>query len=520
MKQTLVFLTALVLALCTLLSASAAGPEKGYTLPEGLKTLPAGIGDLSLPEGLPEPVKVIGFSAADGKVYADLDREVPQLKILERNVLENAESTIFSKKNTNTAEANMFSRENAVFTVRMIWKLGDCEFVREYNTWGGYLSFSSAAVRQELDAAAFGPYTSAVRTVSFFENGNLDAETFELEGEAERFLRSVYFDREGRASSALYRWSSVNPAGYFLEVRQDAEGTLTGLVCRDGKTRFSAASQPATERLDFLNGARAQSLDPIAFNEQMYSKYPEVANVLSPDYENWDDWHEGGWDDPEIVLPEPGSADDPASPYYAVPEPATMTDLGVLPPAGAATATDLPATMTDLSAPAFRSPEPATLTDLSAPAFPVPEPATPTDLPAPAFPVPEPATLTDLPAPADIPDTVSAAPAVPDAPAAPETLEPEAPAAPEPAVLPEAEPAKGEDSGKTSPFPDKTRVWSLSFGTSFEHTVYAFVTEDPLFVIKGGKAVLNPAAKDFNGDRITVNRTLRCETPVFELPSR
>lgn len=101
-------------------------------------------------------------------------------------------------------------------------------------------------------------------------------------------------------------------------------------------------------------------------------------------------------------------------------------------------------------------------------------PATATDLPA---------TATDLTAPAEEP------------------------------ALPDEEPV---EEGETT---ENTRVWMISYGDWFESRIYAFASDDPIFIMRDGKAMPNTAAKDINGTPVTWSEAGAAVSPTFEAPA-
>ena len=78
---------------------------------------------------------------------------------------------------------------------------------------------------------------------------------------------------------------------------------------------------------------------------------------------------------------------------------------------------------------------------------------------------------------------------------------------------PEAEPVP--ESEPT----ENTRVWLISYGDYFESTIYAFASDDPLFIIQDGKAVPNPDAKDINGTPVSYKEMDTTGTPAFDAPA-
>lgn len=63
---------------------------------------------------------------------------------------------------------------------------------------------------------------------------------------------------------------------------------------------------------------------------------------------------------------------------------------------------------------------------------------------------------------------------------------------------------------------ENTRLWLIAYGDYFESTMYAFASDDPLFLIQGDIVVPNPDAKDINGTPVTYQEMDTTATPVFE----
>lgn len=328
MKRAVIFLLMLALLSGLALPAGAAG---SYTLPEPLKTVPAKVEGLSLPGELPPYVPVKSFSVdEDGAIRLELGEKVPRLKILEQNLMEGVDSTIFTKKNASSAEAHMSGKENSIFTVRMIWPFGASEYIRDYANWSGTLSFVSGSAAEEADPALFAPYTSAVRTLSFNEGGVPVSETWELANDTDRFSRVAAYGTDGKLRSVSQVWESVKVGGYKFAVEMDGSGNLTALTVQDKKNSFSARSLRISESPDAVILLSAESLDPAAFDDLLARNYPQLSRGLI-DYstsldEEIDEDFLAMWNLTFEDLVDP----------QVLPEPSTMTDLS-------ATATDLPA---------------------------------------------------------------------------------------------------------------------------------------------------------------------------------
>jgi len=340
MKRAAIFLLVLSLLAGLTMTAEAAS---SCTLPEALKTVPGTMEGLFGPGELPPYVEINRFTVGeDGTIRLELSQAVPRLKILERDAMTDIESTIFSKKNTDTADTHMVGREDSVFIVRMIWKVRNMDYIREYTTWSGYLMFSACTAVEEVDPAGFEPYTSAVRTLNFNEVGVPYSETWTLENGDDRFFRTASYDWQGKLTSLKQAWESV--AGDYQYITEtDRDGNLTALTVNDKKTQFYAESIQLNESTDSATLLSLSSLDSTSFDEQLAAGYPQLSRELI-DYTAGETTF-----DPGLA----GLYSMPAETPEVPPEPSTMTDLAP------STMTDLgPSTMTDLG--------PSTMTDLPA----------------------------------------------------------------------------------------------------------------------------------------------------------
>ena len=386
MKRTLALICVMLLACCPAAPAFSAGAD--YSLPDSLKGVPAAAERVSLPADLPEPANITSFSLDGGTIAVELDRPVPRLKIMELDFVKAVESTIFSRKNTASAETHRTGGDSSVFSVLMIWDLDGVAYTQEYNTWSGPLSFSRAGLSEAAAPDAFPGWTSAVRELEFREDGTLLSETWKLDRQDDTFTRTALYDETGELESCTASWRSADYSGYILDAGFAPDGSLISVRCRNDRTDFSAESLPVDADVDKLLSLRDNSYDGAAFEAELRAAYPTLTEILY------------------------GFSEFPALAYA-----------------------DLPSTATDL-----------------------------------------PSTATDLP-------------------------EPEAEAVPE-----------GEAT-------EDTRIWLISYGDYFESTIYAFASDDPLFILEDGKAVPNPDAKDINGTPVAWAEMNTSVTPAFEAPA-
>ena len=437
MKRAAIFLLVFSLLAGLTLTAEAAS---SYTLPDALKNVPRKAEELSIPGELPPYVQITLWKVEEnGAIRLELEEPVPRLKIMEQNVLEDVESTIFTKKNASVADAHQVGKEDPVFSVKMIWKLGEMDYIRTYDTWSGSLRFSGCSASEEVDPAGFEPYTSVKRTLSFGEAGNPICETWQLEGEKDRFTRSVYYDNDGRFFSMTQAWESVKPGDYQVITETDKAGNLTALTVNDKKNSFCAKSVTVSSNPQAALFLSVETVDQNSFDEQIEKKYPQLARGLI-------DYDAVGDDelDPEFLAMFNLTRDSLGN-FGLANDPSTITDMG-------------PSTTTDMG--------PSTTTDMG--------PSTTTDM--------GPSTTTDM--------GPSASKDVPE----------------------------DEDLGDLVPIPANARIWALNFGTLLKGQVYAFITTDPVIVMKDGKAALNPEAVDVNGDPIRLKKH-KLTSPPIEIPA-
>ena len=120
MKRAAIFLLVFSLLAGLMTTAEAAS---SYTLPDALKNVPRKAEELSIPGELPPYVQITVWKVEEnGAIHLELEEPVPRLKIMEQNILEDVESTIFTKKNATVADAHQVGKEDPVFSVKMIWK--------------------------------------------------------------------------------------------------------------------------------------------------------------------------------------------------------------------------------------------------------------------------------------------------------------------------------------------------------------------------------------------------------------
>ena len=254
-----------------------AAPKDGYKVPDGLASVPAKISNLSLPASPPPAVGVVSFSVSDGVVSAELSEPVQKMKILELSGQDNAESTIFSRKDAAAAEAHASNKNSASFLIRMIWKQGKTEFTREYFARSGQADFLKFTATETLDTKAYPPYTSAVRTVYYDETGVPLSEVLSFENEKESFSRVAGYDAGGNLAFVRQSWRSLVKNGYVLDVVRDASGLLTALLYKGNDSDFLIRSQSAGESLLSENSVRASSRDINLFDEEFSRKYPSLS---------------------------------------------------------------------------------------------------------------------------------------------------------------------------------------------------------------------------------------------------
>ncbi len=457
MKRAATFFLSICILSIFLLNADAA---VSFSLPEPLKTVAIKTEKLGLPEELPPYVQVNCFTVNDnGTIHLELSEAVPRLKILEKNTENDTESTIFMKKNISVADAYIMNRENTTFIVRMIWKLDGMDFVREYSTKSGSLSFSSCYAYKKMDPEAFAPYTSAVRALSFTQNGIPTAETWSLDSKKSRFCRTATYDKDGTLYSVRYEWESVRNSEYQYLVEADKNGEITALTVKDWKNAFYAVSSQLDENPDAVISLSFESLDSKVFTDTLESKYPKLALELinySASVNQVDE---------DFMIKQELSTEDTTNPT-----PASL--LSIMTDSAPSTMTDLrPSTMTDLA--------PSTMTVLAPSTMTVLAPSTMTDI--------GPSTMTDL-APSTMTDLG-------------------------PSTMTDL-PAKKEN--RITSIPSNTRLWSLNFSNYSKPIVHAFITSDPLLIFRRGKVIINPKARDINGKTIKLKKG-KFTTPVLEI---
>ncbi|MBR0086802.1 MAG: hypothetical protein IJL98_03570 [Lachnospiraceae bacterium] len=272
MKRALTLLCAVMLVLLPLAGAHAASsPKNGYILPEELKKIPAKASAVALPEGLPEPARVTEFSVSDtGRLTLKLDREVPKLVVTEINFVDAVENTIFSRKNTDSADAHRTGNEDSIFNVYIYWG-GDTGLTQEYNTWNGPLEFARASLSDDADGAN-AEYT-------FREDGTLISETRTVEDTKDRFVRTVTFGEDGKTESCMVSWRQAGFGGYVLDAGFSPDGKLTGLECRTDDTAFTLRSEAldADDRAKLI--LRENCYDPISYDEVITEKYRSISKA-------------------------------------------------------------------------------------------------------------------------------------------------------------------------------------------------------------------------------------------------
>ncbi len=356
LKRSVPFVLALLLALSFSACALADG---AYTLPAGMKTVFASQESLDLPE-LPDPVEVISFTEKNGEISVQLSGKVPRLKISELDFKTGNESTIFSQKDTDSAQTHTAGKGELIHYVVLAWDMGDYTLERTYNNWYGEMAFDSLALVQKMDPAEISPYTEGTRKLAFDIDGSLLNETCTLLSRDYSLTRTASYDAEKGLTGVLVSWKDLdNLGGTFLEAGMDRAGNLTYLYNQVKWVGFLARSQTTDQDMNVYGGVRADCYNIASFDQQLRKNYPQVASLVS-------------------------------------------------------TATDLPAA--------------------------------------------------------------------------------------------------------SAPVPENARIWVLNVGDYLDSSVCVFVTEDPFFLYENGKAVVNKAAKDINGDALKLDKKTTVSSPAFELP--
>ena len=326
MKRFTAILCIMLLALAAVLPAGA--ETAVYLLPESLAAVPASVSGVSLPSGLPDPVRITSFSAKGSNVSLKLNSKVPSLKITELDFGKAEENSIFSKKDTASAEAHRAGKDTGILTVLLSWDLDGLTYTREYNTWSGDLRFVNAGLTETADAAGFAPWTSAERELSFREDGSLLSEAWKLSDESGTFTRTALYGTDGQLERCTVAWRSAEYGGSLLEAGLAPDGTILSLQCRTDETDFIIKSVPVSAGQLQIWNLRDTCYDPEAFDASFRAAYPKLA----AEYFSLDD------EEPAEV-PAPTRTPTPAAPL-----PATRTDLA------SGTRTDLAASETPVPA--------------------------------------------------------------------------------------------------------------------------------------------------------------------------
>ena len=313
MKRTLILICILALLLGLYPAAQAAdSPSGGFKLPKPLKSVPAAVEGMDLPEGLPGDVTANDYSEEDGLITIHLSEKVPSLRVTEVDYTEGMENTIFSKRNADYAETHRSSdSEMRSLNVTMTWKFeGGAVYTKLYNSLPGFLMFSGATLTVPVEPEDFKGWDTVDRRIAFRENGTLDNETWTLANEKDTLIRTATYGEDGKLEKVFLSWRGNDFDGYILDVETGADGTLQSIRYRTRRNDFTARSIPLSATPEELTNFRFNSYAIDQFDSQFMVNYPVLAMQIY-----------------EISLPKP----------------ATMTDLP-------ATMTDLPATMTDLQA--------------------------------------------------------------------------------------------------------------------------------------------------------------------------
>ena len=278
MKRSVLIVLALILALSFSACASAEGP---YTLPAGLKTVYASQESLNLP-ALPDPVEVTSFTEKNGEVTVQLSGTVPHLKISELDFMTGNESTIFTKKNADSAQAHTAGKGELIHYVILTWNLGDYTLERTYNNWYGEMVFSGLALVQKMNSSDISPYTQGERRLAFDIDGSLLNETISVSNRDYSLTRIADYDTEKGLTDVKVSWKDLdNLGGTFLEVGADRTGMLTYIYNQVKWVGFLARSQKSGQDMNALGGVRADCYNVAAFDQQLRKNYPQVASLVS-----------------------------------------------------------------------------------------------------------------------------------------------------------------------------------------------------------------------------------------------
>ena len=215
--------TAILCAMMLLVLSPAvfAGAETMYRLPAGLKSVPVSVSRVQLPSELPKPVQILSFTVEGGLIRLELDQAVPSVKIKELNYEKAEESTIFSKKDTASAETHRTGKDTSILTVLLSWNVKGFTYTREYNTWSGNLRFVSASMTETADASGVGSWSSAEREFSFRENEALFSETWKLTQEGDTFSRTAQYGTDGQLECCSVTWRSAEDNGYIMRYEEN-----------------------------------------------------------------------------------------------------------------------------------------------------------------------------------------------------------------------------------------------------------------------------------------------------------
>lgn len=280
LKRSVLFLLALILAL----SFSACAPADGaYTLPAGLKTVFASQESLNLP-ALPDPVEVTSFTEKNGEISVQLSGKVPRLRVAELDFITGNESTIFTKKDADSAQAHTAGKGELIHYVILTWDLGEYTLERTYNNWYGDMVFADLALVQKMDPAEISPYTEGERRFAFDIDGSLLNETCTLSNRDYSLTRTADYDPEKGLTGVKLSWKELDKlGGTFLEVGTDRAGNLNYLYNQVKWVGFLARSQEPGGDMNAVGGVRTDCYNVASFDTQLRKNYPQVASLVSTD---------------------------------------------------------------------------------------------------------------------------------------------------------------------------------------------------------------------------------------------
>ena len=283
MKRALTLACVLILAICLVISAQAAAPKGGYVLLDSMKTVPVSAADVTLPEGLAQPVRVTEFSVENGQVSLTLDRPAANLQINELDFSEGAEKVIFAQENASGAVAEASGSDYSVFIAYIYPDAAQKRrFVEEYNTWSGKMAFVRSELTLRADVSMFPSWNSGENIYSFREDGTLLTETRTLSNKNSGLTRTVTFAPDGQAETCTLGWRSAEYGGYELNVELNPETVPLSLNYRSDDAAFMVRSLPLSADAADMEVLINNCYDPADATETIITDYSSAAASILP----------------------------------------------------------------------------------------------------------------------------------------------------------------------------------------------------------------------------------------------